>query len=184
MLRLLVTVCIVSVCALTIPAIIQSNPDAFERGVAKSVETARHVVTVDQQRKSPVRRTQNLSGRKVRLAMNQQGHFVTDFKLNGRRVNALVDTGATLVAINRSTARRIGLKLKTSDFIHDVRTANGTTKAASAMIKSVQIGRIHIKNVQAAILSDRALHGTLVGMSFLKRLKSFKVENQALLLQQ
>ncbi len=184
MLRLLVSVCIVGICALSIPAIIQSNPDAFERGLAKGVDNARKIVAAERQDSRPKPRTQNLSGRKVRLAMNEQGHFVTDFKLNGRRVNALVDTGATLVAINQSTARRIGLRLKASDFKYEVRTANGNTKAASAMIKTMQIGRIHIKNVQAAILSDRALDGTLVGMSFLKRLKSFKIENQALLLQQ
>lgn len=184
MLRLLVSVFIVGVCALSIPAIIQSNPEAFERGLEKGVDNARKVIAAERQIRKPKPRVRNLSGRKVRLAMNDRGHFVTDFKLNGRRVNALVDTGATLVAINQSTARRIGLRIKASDFKYDVRTANGNTKAASAVIKTVQIGRIHIKNVQAAILSDQALDGTLVGMSFLKQLKSFKIENQALILQQ
>lgn len=184
MLRLVVSVGVACICALSIPAIIQSNPDAFERGLAKGVDNARKVVAAERQESKAKPRVRSLSGRKVRLAMNDQGHFVTDFKLNGRRVNALVDTGATLVAINQSTARRIGLRLKPSDFKYEVRTANGNTKAASATIKTVQIGRIHIRDVQAAILSDRALDGTLIGMSFLKRLKSFKIENQALLLQQ
>lgn len=181
MLRLLVTVCIVGACSLAIPAIIQSDPDGFERGLAAGVENAKKIVATYE---SKPKRRQNLSGRRVRLPMNAQGHFVSDFRLNGRKVNALVDTGATLIAINERTARKIGLKLKPSDFKYEVRTANGIAKAASKMIGSVEIGRIRITNVQAAIMQDRSLQGTLIGMSFLKRLKSFKVENQALLLQQ
>ena len=40
---------------------------------------------------------------------NDRGHFVGDFRFNGRRIEALVDTGATAVALNLSTARRIGV---------------------------------------------------------------------------
>jgi aspartyl protease family protein len=120
----------------------------------------------------------------VRLAADERGHFLADFKLNGRKVEALVDTGATTVAINASTARRIGISLKSSDFRHSVNTANGETRAAAVMIDRIEIGRVHVENIQAVVLDDKALSGTLIGMSFLKRLGKFEVENGTLLLVQ
>ena len=95
-----------------------------------------------------------------------------------------MDTGATMVAINRSTARRIGISLSPGDFRHEVQTANGATKAAAAVIDRIQIGRITLQNVEAAVLDDAALDGALVGMSFLKRLSKFEMQDGALLMQQ
>jgi aspartyl protease family protein len=182
MLRLLVFLSIVSACSVAIPVLYQSNPEAFHRNLSIGAERVRKLVST--QDKAPVTRHKSLSGRKVRIEMDPLGHFVTEFRLNGRRITALVDTGATLVAINTSTARRIGIRLSPSDFKYEVGTANGKTRAASVTIDSVQIGRIRVDEVHAAVLDDDALEGTLVGMSFLKRLRTFKVENGSLLLRQ
>ncbi|RUU68529.1 TIGR02281 family clan AA aspartic protease, partial [Mesorhizobium sp. M7A.T.Ca.TU.009.01.1.2] len=101
-----------------------------------------------------------------------------------RQVDGMIDTGATLVAINMSTARRIGLSLNASDFSHEVNTANGTIKAAVAMIDRLQIGNITVNDVQTIVLDDRALRTNLIGMSFLNRLDKYQVENGTLLLVQ
>ncbi|MCB1089821.1 MAG: TIGR02281 family clan AA aspartic protease, partial [Verrucomicrobiae bacterium] len=71
-----------------------------------------------------------------------------------------------------------------SDFKYSVNTANGTTKAAAVMIDSIEVGRIHVRGVQAAVLRDNALSGTLIGMSFLNKLKSFQVSSGRLTLEQ
>lgn len=128
--------------------------------------------------------TASYTGRTVRLDMDARGHFYGDFRLNGRRVRALVDTGATTVAINASTARQIGLSLSESDFRYKVATANGETSAAIANITSVEIGRIRIDNVQAMVLEDSALSDTLLGMSFLKSLARFEISGDTLTLTQ
>lgn len=125
-----------------------------------------------------------LSGRRVRLDPDPLGHHMAEFRLNGRRIEGLVDTGATVVAINRTTARRIGLTLAESDFVHEVTTANGRTRAAAATIDRLEIGRIRVDGVQAMVLDDRALTKTLVGMSFLGRLRRFHVERGAMVLEQ
>jgi aspartyl protease family protein len=52
------------------------------------------------------------------------------------------------------------------------------------MIDRIEIGRVHVENIEAVVLDDKALSGTLIGMSFLKRLDRFEVENGALLLVQ
>ncbi|WP_378945318.1 TIGR02281 family clan AA aspartic protease [Mesorhizobium sp. ANAO-SY3R2] len=124
------------------------------------------------------------SGRRVVIDADTRGHFTAPFKINGRAVDAMVDTGATLVAINLSTARRAGVKVSASDFTREANTANGIAKAALARIDRLEIGRITVEDVPVAVLEDKALSTTLVGMSFLSRLKKYQVENGTLLLVQ
>lgn len=123
-------------------------------------------------------------GRRVVIRGDARGHFVAEFRLNGRRVPAMVDTGATLVAMNRSTARSLGLQLTAADFKYSIDTANGKARAAAATIPSIDIGRIRVENVEGVVLEDGALGQILIGMSFLKRLDSYQVQDGALLLAQ
>ncbi len=118
------------------------------------------------------------------LKANDQGHFIADFKMNGRTVTALVDTGASMVAINKSTARKLGINVSPSDFKYEVNTANGKTKVAGVIIREITIGRVKVRDVEAAVMDDKALDGTLLGMTFLKQLRSFGVTDGELVLKQ
>jgi aspartyl protease family protein len=172
----------------SIPMLYQSNPQAFD-AMLRSELAGRDAVPAPEVAATPRLAIAQvgqpaLLGRKVRLPADARGHFAADFRLNGHDIPALIDTGATVVAINASTARRIGIVLTPSDFTHSVVTANGETKAAAATIDTVRIGKIYIDKVPAVVLEDSALSGTLVGMSFLKRLSKYEVENGAMILQQ
>jgi len=123
-------------------------------------------------------------GRKVRIKAGRGGHFYVQALMNNRPVKVLVDTGATMVAINETTARKLGIRLKASDFKYKVRTANGIAKMAAATIREIKIGNIRVKNVRAGVSKDGALSTTLLGMSFLNQLKRFEVSNNTLLLEQ
>lgn len=114
---------------------------------------------------------------RVRLTADGRGHFSGQFRFNGKPVEGLVDTGASLVAINESTARRLGFSGNGLDFRYTVNTANGGTEAAHVVLERVEIGTIRVSAVDAFVLRDKALAGTLVGMSFLKKLKSYQVED-------
>ena len=120
----------------------------------------------------------------VALQSDNRGHFFGEFKLNGRKTQAMIDTGATVIAINRSMARRAGIGLHGSHFTSQVGTANGIVAAAPIILESVQIGRITVENVQAVVLDDAALPGTLIGMSFHKQLRSFEVRGDQMVLDQ
>ena len=113
--------------------------------------------------------------RAASIPINAEGHFSADFHINGRYVRGLIDTGATYVALNRTTARTLGLGLANSDFKHEVRTANGITNAALVMIDRMEIGSISVENVEAFVLEDSALSTTLIGMSFMSKLHSYRV---------
>ena len=111
------------------------------------------------------------------VPMTGNGHFSADFRINGRNERGLIDTGATYVAINTSTARKLGLRLSNSDFKYQVSTANGTTSAAMVMLNRMEIGSISVDNVEAFVLADKALSSTLIGMSFMSKLQSYRVKD-------
>lgn len=125
-----------------------------------------------------------LDGRKERIEMDSRGHFLADARMNGYRSKVLVDTGATYVAINETTARKLGIRLKDADFKYKVNTANGVTMAAATVIDEIQIGRVRVRNVQASVSRDAALGVTLLGMSFLKKLNKFEISSNELILTQ
>ncbi|GIL01205.1 MAG: hypothetical protein BroJett030_11040 [Alphaproteobacteria bacterium] len=125
-----------------------------------------------------------LAGRVARITADGRGHFLASARLNGRAVEVLVDTGATLVAINESTARRIGIRLSPGDFRYRVNTANGVAEAAAAVIDEIEIGRVIVRDVPATVARDSALSSTLLGMSFLNRLRKFEVDAGTLVLMQ
>ena len=116
------------------------------------------------------------------IAAGPGGHFTATFQVNGRSVNGLIDTGATVVAINETTARRIGISVSSLDYRYAVTTANGATKAAHITLNRIDLGSLRVKDVDAFVLKDQSLSGMLVGMSFMNKLKSYKVQDGVLYL--
>jgi aspartyl protease family protein len=58
------------------------------------------------------------------------------------------------------------------------------TEAAAATIDEIEIGRVVIRDVPALVSRDKALSTTLLGMSFLNRLKKFEFAGGELVLTQ
>lgn len=106
----------------------------------------------------------------VTLRASDAGHFETSAEINGRSVDVMVDTGATMVALTYEDAERAGIYLRPADFSNSVSTANGTAKVAPVMIGSVNIGNITVRNIQGAVAERGKLHRTLLGMTFLSKL--------------
>ncbi|MEW5250466.1 retropepsin-like aspartic protease family protein [Microbulbifer sp. 2201CG32-9] len=104
----------------------------------------------------------------VRLLPDSRGHYSTSAWVNGRRVSVLVDTGATSMAFNYPTARRLGLNLERAEPIR-VSTANGIADAYRIRLRSVTIGGIKLDNVDATVHTDDFPGIVLLGNSFLSR---------------
>jgi len=175
---------LVAATATAVPAMFQANPDYYHALPRAVLGEEPAPPPAEIRRLETVAKPAPLSGRRVSLESDGKGHFVGEFRLNGRRQEAMVDTGATVVALNRSTARRIGVQLSAADFRHTVRTANGETSAAAVTISELSIGRIRVEDVRAVVLEDEALDTILIGMSFLNRLSRYQVEDGTLLLEQ
>jgi aspartyl protease family protein len=107
--------------------------------------------------------------RTVSLSRADNGHFMTDGTVDGRRLNFMVDTGASSIAMRESDAARLGIHPSRRDYTIRVSTANGTLMAAPIMLNRVEIGDLLVRNVAAVVLPDEALGQNLLGMSFLSQ---------------
>ena len=124
------------------------------------------------------------SGRSLDIPRDARGHFQTDGRIEGQRVNFMIDTGASLVALNEKSAARFGLRPSRSDYNATVTTANGTIKAARTRLAMIELGGLVVRDVDALVLPDEALSENLLGLSFLSKLKRFEYANCKMVLEQ
>jgi aspartyl protease family protein len=88
------------------------------------------------------------------------------------------------VALTARDAARLGIHPSRNAFVADVKTANGTVRAAPARLDVVQIGSLELRDVTALVLPDDALSDNLLGLSFLSRLHRFEYSDGRLVLEQ
>jgi aspartyl protease family protein len=110
------------------------------------------------------------------------GHYVVSARINKSNIDVMVDTGASVVALSYEDAQKAGLRPNTLNYNVPVSTANGSVNAARAKLDRVEIDNVRVDGVDALVLPSGALNGTLLGMSFLSRLDSFKSEGGVLTL--
>ena len=116
------------------------------------------------------------------LKAGQNGHFIVKAEINGRNVKVMVDTGASAVALSYEDAKDIGLHPSNLDYNVPVSTANGMVKAAGVSLDKVEIDGVRVSDVQGLVMPEGVMRGSLLGMSFLSKLQSFKVEDGVLYL--
>src|SRR5207248_7685275 len=101
---------------------------------------------------------------------------------DGQRIAFMVDTGASVVALNETAAARFGLRPSPGEYKAPVSPANGTIKAARTRLAMVDLGGIIVRDVDGMVLPDEALSENLLGLSFLSKLKRFEYANGQTLL--
>jgi aspartyl protease family protein len=124
------------------------------------------------------------AGRSVTIPRDPRGHFQVGGRIDGRRVDFMVDTGASVIALTEREANRLGIRPSRDDFTAQVKTANGTVKAAPVMLNNVDIDGLVVRNVQALVVPGNALSENLLGLSYLTKLKRFEYANGKLVLEQ
>jgi aspartyl protease family protein len=122
--------------------------------------------------------------RSLSISRDPRGHFQTEGRIDGQRMNFMVDTGASVVALNESSAARFGLHPTPAQYTANVATANGTVKAARTRIEMLEVGDLIVRDVDAMVLPDEALSENLLGLSFLSKLKRFEYANGKMVLEQ
>ena len=136
------------------------------------------------QRAAPVETPVQTSFRSLSIQRDSRGHFQTEGRIDGQRIGFMVDTGASVVALNETSAARFGLRPSRGDYNATVTTANGTIKAARTRLAMVDIGGLVVRDVDAMVLPDAALSENLLGLSFLSKLRRFEYANGKLVLEQ
>ena len=176
MIRLLVIVVLLAGLAVAIPKV---APAIVGGMVAEEPAPEQPIVAASVDDPAPVT---PLTPRSVTLDADQRGHFLTSVEVNGRGLEAMVDTGATIVALNEATAVRLGIMPPRSAFTQPVSTVNGFVKVAPVTLGEVQVRIIAIRNVPAIVVPGTLLETNLLGMSFLGKLTRFEVSGGRLVL--
>ena len=122
--------------------------------------------------------------RSLSIPRDARGHFATQGRIDGQRLAFMIDTGASVVALNESSAARFGLRPTPGQYTAAVTTAKGTVKAARMRLPMVEVGDLIVRDVDAMVLPDQALSENLLGLSFLSKLKRFEYANGQMVLEQ
>jgi aspartyl protease family protein len=123
-------------------------------------------------------------GRTVVIPRDSRGHFQVNGRVDGKHMGFLVDTGASVIALTERDAARLGLRPAQREFTTEVKTANGTVRAARTQLNRVEIDDVIVRDVAALIVPDEALSENLLGLSFLAKLRRFEYANGKLILEQ
>lgn len=119
----------------------------------------------------------------ARIAMGSDGHYWADVRINGTRRRMLIDSGATTTALSVATAKAAGLNLEESPFGSLIETANGRVTADHTTVPTLTIGTITLNDVGADV-SPAFGDQDIIGMNVLSRLRSWRVEQGMLVLNQ
>jgi aspartyl protease family protein len=103
--------------------------------------------------------------------------FTTAGAINGIPVTFMVDTGASVIAMNAAVAERLGIAFRHTGERSAARTAGGTVPAWRVILRSVRVGEIERTQVEAMIVEAKTDHDILLGMSFLSTVKMEKQSN-------
>jgi aspartyl protease family protein len=122
--------------------------------------------------------------RSVVIPPGPNGHFEVAGEVDGRRLDFMVDTGASVIALTAHDAAMLGIHPAESEYRALVRTANGTVRAAQVMLDRVEIDDIVEYNVGAMVLPEGALGDNLLGLTFLSKLRKFEYSDGRLVLEQ
>lgn len=124
---------------------------------------------------------QQVQGRTVRIRMSPDGHFWARVRLNGVERRMLIDSGATITAISDETAAAAGIT-PGGGLPVMIETANGTVAAQRGRIQHLAIGPLETEDL-GVVVSSNFGNLDVLGMNFLSRLHSWRVEANTLVLE-
>lgn len=110
------------------------------------------------------------------------GHFRAAATVNGRNIDMLVDTGASLVLLTYEDALLAGVDTGALDFNVPILTANGRSHVATLELDQINIGGVMVEGVEAAVAERGQLHASLLGMSFLGEIEEAIIRKDRMIL--
>ncbi|WP_417496189.1 retropepsin-like aspartic protease family protein [Maricaulis sp.] len=125
-------------------------------------------------------RAQGEAGGAQTIRRHADGHFYIVAEIDDRPVLFLVDTGASMVALSRADAERAGIDTAALRFNQPVQTASGTSSAAGVRLRSLRLGGLELRDVDAMVMIDGSQ--SLLGMSALNRLSGVEIRGDELVL--
>jgi aspartyl protease family protein len=123
---------------------------------------------------------QRVSGTELRVRMAPDGHFWVNATINGVERRMLIDSGATVTAISEGTARAAAVDGDATITPVVLRTANGMSPARTGEIDELRVGNIVARELKVVMAPGLGID--VLGMNFLSKLESWRVEGRTLIL--
>ncbi len=114
------------------------------------------------------------------LERSPDGHFYAEMRVNGTPITFMVDTGASVIALSREDAARLGISAVESDFTAVAQTASGTVGLKPVTLDRVALGSLEANQVEAAVV-QQGLTTSLLGQSWLKRVGTVRIEGDRMM---
>jgi aspartyl protease family protein len=124
---------------------------------------------------------QRVAGKELHVRMSSDGHFWVVASINGVKRPMLIDSGATVTAISSSTARAANVETGTGLTPVVLQTANGAAPAQTGKVDEIRVGNIVARNLRI-VTSPGLGQLDVLGMNFLSKLQSWRVEDRTLIL--
>jgi aspartyl protease family protein len=124
---------------------------------------------------------QEVVGKEVRIRISPDGHFWARARIGGVERRMLIDSGATVTALSTDTAASAGLVVQDNMVPIVLNTANGQVTAQTSTVGELRLGDITARDL-AVVVSPAFGDTDVLGMNFLSRLKSWRVEDGVLVL--
>ncbi|MGL5837041.1 MAG: retropepsin-like aspartic protease family protein [Sphingorhabdus sp.] len=120
---------------------------------------------------------QSLSGEKLRLTRQDDGHFWLRASVNGTTADFMVDSGASMTAIGADLAKQSSIQLDGNAI--EMETANGRITVKTGTVKSFRVGDLQIDD-HDVVVADNFGDVNVVGMNFLNSFKSWRVDGDVM----
>lgn len=117
----------------------------------------------------------------VELERQPDGHFYAEAEVDGTGIRFLVDTGASMIALNGEDAEALGLSWSEDELQHVGRGVNGDVFGKPVKLASVTVGDLQADDVEAVII-PKGLDVSLLGQSFLARVDNVAIEGDRMTL--
>ncbi|MBL4800329.1 MAG: TIGR02281 family clan AA aspartic protease [Emcibacter sp.] len=121
-------------------------------------------------------------GGDIHVAMNRDGHYWVTLEVNGTPTRFVVDTGASHISLSFEAAEAAGLDPAGLTYDRAFRTANGISYKAMVKLDQISLDSIEISDISASVSQQGHMGVSLLGMNFLNKLASFKMEDRNLIL--
>jgi len=117
----------------------------------------------------------------ISFPVSSDGHFHIRAEVNGTPIMFMADTGASHIVLSPRDAKKLGFDLDELRFDRIYETTNGTVRGSSIRINDFRVGPIQLQDISASV-NGAEMQGSLLGMTFFKRLASYEVKNDVLTL--
>jgi len=111
----------------------------------------------------------------------RDGHFYAEVEVNGKKVEFVIDTGASDIVLSQRDAEYLGYPVEDLIYSGRANTANGVVPMAQVTLDSLTLGRFTDHNLRATV-NGGELNTSLLGMRYLKRFRKIEIAGSRLTL--